>query len=51
MPAGQLVALGDSPAFSTDSRFRGTLPARSVVGVVLERGGRGGGEDRPRRAV
>ncbi|MFD7720695.1 S26 family signal peptidase [Streptomyces sp. NPDC059814] len=51
VPAGQLVALGDNPAFSTDSRFRGTLPARSVVGVGLELGGRAGGEDRPRRAV
>ncbi|MEU8702131.1 S26 family signal peptidase [Streptomyces sp. NPDC048680] len=47
VPAGQLVVLGDNPGFSTDSRFWGTLPARSVVGVVLERGGRAGAKASP----
>ncbi|MFF2044994.1 S26 family signal peptidase [Kitasatospora sp. NPDC058170] len=36
VPGGQVVLIGDNPAFSTDSRLWGAVPAHSVVGVVLE---------------
>ncbi|MGW6918019.1 S26 family signal peptidase [Kitasatospora sp. NPDC054939] len=37
VPGGHVVLLGDNPAFSTDSRTWGAVPARNVVGVVLDR--------------
>ncbi|WP_329490317.1 S26 family signal peptidase [Kitasatospora sp. NBC_01246] len=36
VPGGQVVLLGDNPAFSTDSRLWGAVPATSIVGVVLD---------------
>ncbi|MFF7992121.1 S26 family signal peptidase [Kitasatospora xanthocidica] len=36
VPGGHVVLLGDNPEFSTDSRMWGAVPARSVVGVVLD---------------
>ncbi|MER7583619.1 S26 family signal peptidase [Kitasatospora sp. NPDC097691] len=36
VPGGHVVLLGDNPGFSTDSRMWGAIPARSVVGVVLD---------------
>ncbi|MEU9040520.1 MULTISPECIES: S26 family signal peptidase [unclassified Kitasatospora] len=36
VPGGHVVLLGDNPEFSTDSRTWGAVPARSVVGVVLD---------------
>ncbi|MFI9327130.1 S26 family signal peptidase [Kitasatospora sp. NPDC052868] len=36
VPGGRVVLIGDNPAFSTDSRLWGAVPAHSVVGVVLD---------------
>ncbi|MFE4974160.1 S26 family signal peptidase [Kitasatospora sp. NPDC056651] len=36
VPGGHVVLLGDNPDFSTDSRVWGAVPARNVVGVVLD---------------
>lgn len=36
VPGGRVVLLGDNPAYSTDSRLWGAVPAASIVGVVLD---------------
>ncbi|GAA3002104.1 S26 family signal peptidase [Streptomyces drozdowiczii] len=51
VPRGRMVVLGDNPAFSTDSRYWGALPASDVVGVVLERSRLGRRGQRSGRAV